>query len=361
MRCPSRTLLLTPCVLLFFSACATMGPPQPPSLELPKPPTDLEAARKGDKVTLTWTVPIRTTDRKLIRSVGPTRICRGLDATLAHCESVGETTVQPSTPAESSRKQKTTGSYTDVLPNQIENNDPAAMITYAIEVLNADQRSAGLSNQVRIPLLRTAPPPDLHATLTKDGVVLNWSRNIPGTDSKSPIRFMYRVYRRLDDGAAWTLIGDFPAGEESNLTVTDSNIEWEKTYAYRIETVSVISQNGREQQIEGDDSPKIKVFAHDIFPPSVPTGLQAVFSGPGQKPFIDLIWAPVTDLDLNGYNVYRHEDGLEPAKITATLVKKPAYRDESVVAGKHYVYSVSAVDLRGNESARSEEAGESVP
>jgi len=32
-----------------------------------------------------------------------------------------------------------------------------------------------------------------------------------------------------------------------------------------------------------------------------------------------------------------------------------------VVAGKTYSYSVSAVDERGNESAPSEEASESVP
>jgi hypothetical protein len=32
-----------------------------------------------------------------------------------------------------------------------------------------------------------------------------------------------------------------------------------------------------------------------------------------------------------------------------------------VVKGTTYIYSVSAVDVRGNESARSEEASESVP
>ena len=48
-------------------------------------------------------------------------------------------------------------------------------------------------------------------------------------------------------------------------------------------------------------------------------------------------------------------------KVNASLLKTPAYRDESAVAGKSYSYSVSAIDVRGNESARSEEAGEAVP
>ena len=143
------------------------------------------------------------------------------------------------------------------------------------------------------------------------------------------------------------------------LALTDANLEWEKTYDYRIEIVTICQP--KEMKIEGDDSPEVKVFADDVFPPAVPSGLQAVFSGPGQQAFIDLIWAPVTDVDLDGYNVYRHEEGSVPVKINAALVKTPAYRDAAVVSGKNYFYSVSAVDLRGNESARSEEASEAVP
>jgi hypothetical protein len=156
--------------------------------------------------------------------------------------------------------------------------------------------------------------------------------------------------------------GEVPAGIESHLSLTDSSIEWEKTYEYRAETVTVIAQKNKpELRIEGDDTPRVTVFAHDIFPPAVPSGLQAVASGPGQKTFIDLVWAPVTDVDLDGYNVYRHEEGLAAVKVNAESVKTPAYRDANVLSGKYYFYSVSAVDVRGNESARSDEANETVP
>jgi fibronectin type 3 domain-containing protein len=124
----------------------------------------------------------------------------------------------------------------------------------------------------------------------------------------------------------------------------------------------VIAQPGKlEVSIEGDDTPEVKVFADDVFPPAVPSGLQAVFSGPGQQPFIDLIWAPVTDADLDGYNIYRHEEGGAPVRVNSEPVKMPAFRDAQVVSGKTYFYSVSAVDTRQNESARSEEASERVP
>ena len=136
----------------------------------------------------------------------------------------------------------------------------------------------------------------------------------------------------------------------------------ENTYYYHADTLTVISQAGKpDVSIEGDDTPEVKVFAHDVFPPAVPSGLQAVFSGLGPQAFIDLVWAPVTDSDLDGYNVYRREEGAAMNKVNSELVKTPAFRDVQVAPGKKYFYSVSAVDLRGNESERSEEASESVP
>jgi hypothetical protein len=158
------------------------------------------------------------------------------------------------------------------------------------------------------------------------------------------------------------LVGEREAGSENELTLTDQSFDWERTYYYHADTLTVISQAGKpDMRVEGDDTPEVKIFAHDIFPPAVPAGVQAVFSGAGQQAFIDLIWDPVTDADLSGYNVYRHEEGGAPVRVNSEPVRTPAFRDVQVVSGKKYFYSVSAMDLRGNESGRSEEAGESVP
>jgi fibronectin type 3 domain-containing protein len=245
----------------------------------------------------------------------------------------------------------------------LQSDNPSGFITYAIEVLNAGGRGAGLSNEVRVSLVRTLPPPrDFAARVTGQGVVLAWTNDIRPANPQPSIHYLYRIYRKQEGSQQETVVSEVPAGGAPDLTLTDANIEWEKTYEYRAETVTVIApENQPEVQVEGDDTPEIKVFAHDVFPPAVPSGLQAVASGPGQTTFIDLLWAPVPDVDLDGYNVYRHEEGAAPVKVNAALVKTPAYRDAVVVSGNSYVYSVSAVDVRGNESARSEEAGEKVP
>jgi hypothetical protein len=107
----------------------------------------------------------------------------------------------------------------------------------------------------------------------------------------------------------------------------------------------------------------------------VPQNVQAVFAAAAPA-FIDLTWTPVLDADLAGYNVYRRDpvpphqraasagdpgEYTAPRKINPAPLTAPAFRDLQIERGKRYLYSVSSVDLRGNESARSAETGESVP
>jgi hypothetical protein len=369
--------LLLAAGLVWLVGCAQIGAPLPPSLELPKAPSDLRAARKGDKVTLTWTIPPRTTDRQRVRYLGQTRVCRSLDATLKECgTSIGEV-APPADFAETNKSSgiKLTASFVDVLPSAMEQANPGGFATYAVEVLNAAGRGAGISNLARVSLVPTLPPfSGFAAQPTPQGVLISWQCP-PTSGRRTGVKYLFRIYRRAESGAGTHLaemdVTECAAGPGGLVTSAphdvvssflDQTFEWEKTYFYRGVVVSVVETAGKPAvEVEGDDTPEVKVWAHDVFPPAVPTGLQAVFSGPGQAPFIDLIWAPVTDADLEGYNVYRHVDGGVAVRLNTEPVKVPAYRDSQVVAGKTYFYSVSAVDSRGNESGRSEVASESVP
>jgi hypothetical protein len=196
--------------------------------------------------------------------------------------------------------------------------------------------------------------------LTGSGVAFTWTNastapTIPGVTHR------YRIYRRDEANGKEAVATEIPAEGVGPPHAEDSGFEWEKTHLYHMVAVSVAARPGGDVQVEGDDSATVKIVAHDVFPPAVPSGLQAVYSGEGQKPFVDLIWAPVTDADLAGYNVYRREADGSPVKLNVEFAKSPSYRDAVVVSGKAYLYSVSAVDVRGNESKRSDEAGEAVP
>src|SRR5205085_8428235 len=131
-------LCLSIFLLPFLFGCGTPGVPQPPSLGLAKPVSDLKGTRSENRVTLTWTVPQETTDGATFRRRGRTRICRALDQQqLNQCSAIA--TLE--TPASKA------ASFTDNLPADSTGVDDYA--TYAIEIDNDRGRSAGLSNQVQ--------------------------------------------------------------------------------------------------------------------------------------------------------------------------------------------------------------------
>jgi hypothetical protein len=380
-------------LLVTLVACAAPSPPLPPSLDLPAPATDLHAVRKGNKVVLTWSVPQQTTDGEGIRFLGPTRICRALlsgpEATrdrtkekLADCGKPAAelSSLQLDTTKEkpsSNGPQRVSARYKDSLPVDWM-RDPAASVLYAVESLNTSHRSAALSNQVRVSAAPAKPPPtDFAVQLTARGVLLTWTGpllSIPGGDGTP--HYFYRVFRSTEGAPQSTLVGEIEQGVQAQMRLLDNAFVWEKTYEYRVNVTTRIATGAPHAcsgestplpackdsiEVEGEDSAPVTIVAHDIFPPAVPAALQAVFSGVGQKPFIDLTWNANTDADLTGYNVYRRDGMGEPARINTDLVKAPAYRDATVASGQTYFYSVAAVDARGNESVRSEEASERVP
>ncbi len=360
MRCHRQILTAASAILSLLTACGTPGLPTPPSLELATPVADLSATRKGDRVLLTWTPPRETTDRRIIKHPGAMRVCRSINEfPIAQCANVVGQAAQRM-PADRSAKPAKI-EFSDLLPESLQQHAPTGLATYAIEVMNARGRSAGLSNQVRVALVPTWPPPSkVKAQVTADGVLLGWP--IRTSAENSGLRRLYHIYRQAEDGSNDAVLAELSPDSKAEAKFVDRSAEWEKIYLYRVTAVSRITGAGNEVlEVEGADSPPLKVFVHDIFPPAAPSGVQAVFSGVGQQRFIDLTWAPNTENDLAGYNVYRREAEGQAARVNADLVKTPAFRDANVAPGRKYFYSVSAVDLRGNESAHSVETSESVP
>ena len=332
------TLLLLAALL---PGCASPGAPQPPSLRLPKPVDDLTATRKGDHVLLTWTPPSKTTDEENIRRVGSTEVCRGINAfPLGQCEQKLATLTDAQVAGSTKTAAVARHDYTDTLPADLQAQTPLGLATYAINDLNRNGHSAGLSNQIRVPLAPTLPAPsNVKASTTPDGVALTWLGATPPVQNDS-LHYLYRILRdNLTDPKQPELIaGEVPLTNDPSVTFVDHNFDWETHYAYHVTPITQIQQAGKEPvEVEGDDSPPAEVFAHDIFPPATPTGLQAVYSGVGQKPFIDLTWAPNLERDLAGYNVYRHEPGAAPVKINSDVVQSPSFRDPNVQPGHAYI------------------------
>jgi len=351
MRIFRSTLLLI--TVVYAAGCGQPGVPQPPSLHLPVPVKDLRATRVGEKVTLAWTVPYETTDRETIRKPGMMRVCRTLTAHDECGKNLGEVPAKQG--AEVSREDHPlVASFTDTLTPEL-HEKPLAQAIYTIEALNGSGKSAGFGNRVDVPLVPTpAPPHAVTATVEADGVHIHVPPQAMQSEPDARIQYWYQVTRTAGNGTP-DLIGEAPAVGEVNIV--DRTAAWEKQYAYAVTPITWVETqpNGKRlYSVPGESAPPLEVTTHDVFAPAVPNGLQAVYSA-GEQKTIDLTWAPNTDADLAGYNVYR--DG---QKINTESVKTPTYRDPVSAPGS-FTYSVTAVDLRGNESAKSATASEKAP
>jgi hypothetical protein len=347
-----------------FSGCGTPGAPQLPSLNLARPVEDLTATRVGNRVELDWTLARKNTDRTLVKHIPETRICRQASiALMGSCVIVAEVPTTKSQPQPKQKGQQQPDSvrmqYVDNLPRQLGLDNPTGFVTYAVEEMNSKGRSAGLSNQVAVPVAPTLPAPDeLSAEVSGEGVTISWMGPAP-VALPPGLTYRYQIERRPVGGAAYIIVGDVePSARGSYL---DKTFEWEKKYEFRITTLTQVQSRGMSASVQGESSKPVEVFTRDIYPPAQPVGLQAVFSSVGQEPFIDLTWAPNLENDLAGYNVFRRLGSGAWEKLSRQLVQVPSFRDENVKPGQKCIYSVSAVDLRGNESSRSTEASETVP
>ncbi len=348
------------CVLALVAGCAAPGMPQPPSLRLPTTVDNLSATRKGDRVILAWSPPGETTDHQTMRWPTTTRICRVINKFPTNvCGEVVKEIKSSELATTKPGARRPLVSFEDVLPPALIGAPNQA--TYTVEILNQRGHSSGLSNQVRIPLVATLPPPaDFRAALDAQGPLLQW--NALTNPAPSPnISYRLRIFRRAHAKTEFALISELPY-QVGKGEARDRNFEWEQEYDYKIASVTVLAIPGRPaEEVEGDDSAQVPLAVHDVFPPAVPNGLQAVFSSVGQKPFIDLTWAPNTESDLAGYIVYRRSTASNFVAVTPAPVKAPAWRDNDVQPGQTYYYTVAAVDVRGNQSAQSAPAEETVP
>jgi hypothetical protein len=242
------------------------------------------------------------------------------------------------------------------------------VVRFYVEAVNRNQRSAGPSNGAPI-LAGEAPAPleRLTAEVRKGGVVLHWTSG----DAKDAVRLHRRLLnppaKKNDDGplgAPRERVTQDLLLEHDTGVALDKDIRFGQAYEYRAQRVARVDADGEMRELAGALSAPVTVEAQDVFPPAVPAGLAAVATAAteGVPASIDLSWQPDAEPDVAGYHVYRREGEGAWKRISGERpVMGPAFHDIDVLAGHAYTYAVSAVDMRGNESARSAEDSETVP
>lgn len=353
-------LAATACLLLAaILGCGMVATPQPPSLKLPQPVSDLTAQRVGNQVSLHWTMPKRATDKVLLEGEQKAEICRR-EAT-GVCVHVGSLKLLPEAQA----------SFTDKLPAAL-TSGPLRVLVYLVELQNASGRNAGPSNPA-VTSGGAAPPQiaSLGARAEPDGIVLNWTP----TGATETIRIHRALVSsqktetkpaKAPSNPLLTTKPTIPSQQTLEFTgpdegrVLDHDAALDRTYTYTLQRVEKATMEGQTVEVASAPSVSMTINARDLFPPATPSGVQAVADPEGHA--IDLSWQPDTEPDLAGYRIYRRAAGsaATPARIGA-VTAAPSFRDTSALPGHAYEYSVTAVDRDGNESPRSAEVEETLP
>jgi hypothetical protein len=255
---------------LALTGCHGRGTPQPPSLNLPSPVEDLASIRAGDQVSLTWIMPRKTTDKRVIKGDIAVRVCRR-EGTAGACEDVGEPLrLAPGV----------AGSFFENLPVALASGTPRVLY-YFVEPQNRNGRSAGLSNGVTT-LAGAAPLPvqGLTAELREDSVLLRWTPGTSGDESGNTVIRLYR--RRLTPAPATQTRSplepveqDVPVetGAEPGRTV-DKDIRPGETYEYCAQRVARVTVNGKTLELGGELSVPARISAVSRFPPFTEPGKQ---------------------------------------------------------------------------------------
>jgi hypothetical protein len=368
-RIISHSALLPACLLAGFAiGCGAPAAPQPPTLNLPQPVRDLAAARAGNTVHLTFAVPQKTTDKLPVRGAMTARLCRSVES--GPCQPAVTLTIPP---------QEKSFSLDDTLPVEL-TQGPPRLLTYKLSVLNRAGKSGGDSAPVYTAAgMAPATVNSFTAMPQRKGIVLSWQ----GTDMPTGITGWVRFDRVRTSApppppeqTAETTPGHhrFAAGNAQEepaeqvlrmpetapghpASAIDATAHTGNSYRYIAQRIYQVTIDGRAIEIASQPSAPFESAYRDVFPPPVPVGL--VSAADSASKAIDLDWTPDVDPALAGYIVYRRAIGTSEAPQRVSPADKPvtasSWSDTTATPGQRYAYSVSAIDLSGNESQRSTE------
>ena len=356
----SRFALAFPLAILACAlsiSCAAPGEPSPPHPVVPETINDLSAHQRGSFVTLSFTVPTKSTRGGKLASAPSVDVYRSASAPSAPANRNPQLVASIPSATISQNLHDGRFDWTDsALPAS---TTPGQSISYFVRTSVSKRRFSADSNLATLHVFPPPPAPSsLRAELTESAINLTWS-------SSSASSSAFHIYRceaaksaqpaACDPASPEKLVGD-----SSTNSYSDAQFAFDTSYIYTVRAVA----NAGAESLESADSAPLPITPKDTFPPSAPAGLVAsVIPATNSEPArVELSWGINPETDLAGYSMYRSEDqSTTGQKLNSRLLLAPVFRDTTITEGAKYFYRVSAIDRAGNESSLSGAVAVEVP
>jgi hypothetical protein len=357
-----RTVFQTICyslvaIALFSIGCGKRHPPLPPLERIPQRTEQLSGFQRGNQIILSWPAPQRNASENSLYNISRVDIYRLAEPPTAPLPLTEEqfatrSTLIGSIPEEMILKANRTISYTD----SIELGGAPVRLRYALRYVNASGQRATFSNFLLVePSHRLAmPPTPTTPSHTEDYIKIEWQPPTTNIDNSTPPNILgYNIYRVDNSGS---LSDPLNSSLITDNHYADRNFSFGQEYSYIIRTVSLGSGGLPAESL---NSNKISITPKDIFPPSAPEGIR-LSAAPKT---ISIFFAANSEKDVAGYNIYRstNPDQTEWTKLNTEPITRTTFTDDTVQPGVNYYYYLTAIDIHGNVSPKSEIVSETVP
>lgn len=316
-------------ICLLLAGCGYVGEPLPPASNYPAAVTDFAVRQAGDVIEARFTLPVQTLEGLPVKP-GAIELRLGPNP--------GDPFVTDRWLATSRPLPLAWPADQPVLIHRLAAAEYAGQdLVFGVRLANPKGRFASFSNLVALRVVAPlAVPVELRFAELAEGVRLQWTA--PAREGVT-----YRVFKQEPAAKEPVLVATVPRAE-----FLDENVVYGRTYEYSVQAVL-------GEVTESAMSATASITPRDTFPPAAPGGVTAIVGSQS----VEVAWDRSTDFDFALYRVYRAVDDGEFARVAETGAT-PAYSDRQAPAGKRYRYVVTAVDERGNESARSQ-AAEATP
>jgi hypothetical protein len=369
-----RTLIIFSSLILVLSFCGKKGPIQPPVIKVPQKIENLEAKQRGDNILLRWANPTAYSDGSPLSEIKEIEIWL-LEETEESEESAEESSSEKkkASPKISMEKFREKSKLEKVIKKDEfsdyrrqfnkdsfefecwhdlpEVNFTLKRFIFALKVKDSREKSSEFSKLLSVkPRIVPLPPQEVQSALYEDRIEVRWKKPEKNIDNSTPAEVRgYNLYRRKE--------GEFFSRLNSSLIIenrySDKDFRFGEVYHYMVRASCTKSSPFWESA----DSGTAEILTEDIFAPAPPSGLISVAG----EDFISLSWDINKEKDLLGYNVWRKEEGQgEYIPLTPQPIQENVYNDYAVEMNKRYYYAITAQDIRGNESEKSETVAEEI-